>query len=73
MQRKKKILSRLSTASSTFKYNLCYQVDFDLSEIMFITTANRIDQIPGPLRDRMEILDFSGYILDEKVEIANRA
>ena len=34
---------------------------------MFITTANRIDQIPGPLRDRMEILDFSGYILDEKL------
>ena len=54
-----------------FSFNDHYlEVDFDLSEIMFITTANRIDQIPGPLRDRMEILDFSGYILDEKVEIA---
>ena len=54
-----------------FSFNDHYlEVDFDLSEVMFITTANRIDQIPGPLRDRMEILDFSGYILDEKVEIA---
>ena len=39
---------------------------------MFITTANRIDQIPGPLRDRMEILDFTGYIHDEKLEIAKK-
>ena len=54
-----------------FSFNDHYlEVDFDLSQIMFITTANRVDQIPGPLRDRMEILDFSGYILDEKVEIA---
>ena len=56
-----------------FSFNDHYlEVDFDLSQIMFITTANRVDQIPGPLRDRMEILDFSGYILDEKVEIAKR-
>jgi len=48
------------------------EVDFDLSNVMFITTANRIDRIPGPLRDRMEILEFSGYIQDEKVEIAKR-
>ncbi len=54
-----------------FSFNDHYlEVDFDLSQIMFITTANRLDQIPGPLRDRMEILDFSGYILEEKVEIA---
>ena len=39
---------------------------------MFITTANRIDQIPGPLRDRMEILDFTGYIHDEKLQIAKQ-
>ena len=39
---------------------------------MFITTANRIDQIPGPLRDRMEILDFTGYIHDEKLQIAKK-
>ena len=56
-----------------FSFNDHYlEVDFDLSNIMFITTANRIDQIPGPLRDRMEILDFSGYIHDEKMEIAKR-
>ena len=46
------------------------EVDFDLSRVMFIATANRKDQIPGPLRDRMEILDFTGYIDDEKVNIA---
>ena len=46
------------------------EVDFDLSQVFFITTANRIDQIPGPLRDRMEILDFTGYIIQEKVQIA---
>ena len=39
------------------------KVDFDLSNVMFLTTANRVDKIPGPLRDRMEILEFSGYIL----------
>ncbi|MEE9161535.1 MAG: endopeptidase La, partial [Candidatus Neomarinimicrobiota bacterium] len=46
------------------------EVDFDLSNVMFIATANRKDQIPGPLRDRMEILDFTGYIDDEKINIA---
>lgn len=46
------------------------EVDFDLSNVMFIATANRKDQIPGPLRDRMEIIDFTGYIDDEKINIA---
>ena len=46
------------------------EVDFDLSQVFFITTANRVDQIPGPLRDRMETLDFTGYIVQEKVQIA---
>ena len=56
-----------------FSFNDHYlEVDFDLSNVMFITTANRIDQIPGPLRDRMEILDFTGYIHDEKIEIAKK-
>jgi len=56
-----------------FSFNDHYlEVDFDLSNIMFITTANRVDQIPGPLRDRMEILDFSGYIHDEKIQIAKK-
>ncbi len=45
---------------------------YDLSQVLFITTANYLQQVPRPLRDRMEIIEISGYTEDEKIEIARR-
>ena len=47
-------------------------IDFDLSKVLFIATANNLGAISAPLRDRMEIIDISGYLAEEKVEIAHK-
>lgn len=57
--------------NSTFRDNYL-AVPFDLSRVVFITTANLLEPVPGPLRDRMEIISLSGYTAIEKFEIARR-
>lgn len=57
--------------NNTF-YDNYLELEYDLSRVLFIATANNISSIPAPLRDRLEIIDLSGYAVEEKIEIAKR-
>lgn len=66
------LLEILDPAQNFAFYDNYLGVNLDLSKVMFIATANDIGSISGPLRDRMDIIELSGYTIDEKVEIAKR-
>ncbi len=53
-------------------YDNYVETEYDLSKVLFIATANSLSEIQGPLRDRMEIIEVSGYTIEEKIEIAKK-